>query len=215
MCVNGTLYLPVNLLFMALGVLLYHFCDVMQVTPPAAGDALLPSLCSSGMLGQTALVLFTIGIVAAAFSSADSAMTSLTTCFCVDLMRRPDDVRLRRWVHPGIGLCFFLFIMLVKALINTSVIDAVYTVCSYTYGPLLGLFSFGLLTKRMPRERWVPVICVCSPLICYVADTLVFRLTGYKFGYELLMCNGLLTFLLLLLSSAKLGTDDTRGHSHV
>ena len=215
MCVNGTLYLPVNLLFMALGVLLYHFCDVMQVTPPAAGDALLPSLCSSGMLGQTALVLFTIGIVAAAFSSADSAMTSLTTCFCVDLMRRPDDVRLRRWVHPGIGLCFFLFIMLVKALNNTSVIDAVYTVCSYTYGPLLGLFSFGLLTKRMPRERWVPVICVCSPLICYVADTLVFRLTGYKFGYELLMCNGLLTFLLLLLSSAKLGTDDARGHSHV
>ena len=167
------------------------------------------------LLGQTALYLFTIGIVAAAFSSADSAMTSLTTCFCVDLMRRPDDVRLRRWVHPAIGVCFFLFIMLVKALNNTSVIDAVYTVCSYTYGPLLGLFSFGLLTKRMPRERWVPLICVCSPLICYAADTLVFRLTGYKFGYELLMCNGLLTFLLLLLSSAKLGTDDARGHSHV
>ncbi len=215
MCVNGLLYLPVNLLFMALGVLLYHFCDVMQVTLPASGDALLPSLCSNGMLGQASMALFTIGIVAAAFSSADSAMTSLTTCFCVDLMRRPDDERLRRWAHPAVGLCFFLFIMLVEALNNTSVIDAVYTVCSYTYGPLLGLFAFGLFTKRKPRERWVPFICIFSPLACYVADVVVGHLTGYRFGYELLMCNGLLTFLLLLLSSAKLGADDARGHSHV
>ncbi|MCR4921424.1 MAG: sodium:solute symporter [Bacteroidaceae bacterium] len=215
MCVNGMLYLPVNLLFMSLGVLLYHFCDVMQVALPASSDALLPSLCSSGMLGQAAMALFTIGIVAAAFSSADSAMTSLTTCFCVDLMQRPDDERLRRWVHPAVGLCFFLFIMLVKALNNTSVIDAVYTVCSYTYGPLLGLFTFGLCTKRMPRERWVPIICILSPIACYVADVAVGHFTGYRFGYELLMCNGLLTFLLLLLSSAKLGADDARSHGHV
>ena len=215
MCVNGMLYLPVNLLFLALGVLLYHFCQQTGVDVPAAGDALLPTLCGSGVLGQLALVLFTLGMIAAAFSSADSAMTSLTTCFCVDLMRRPDDERLRRWVHPCVGLCFFVFIMIVRALNNTSVIDAVYVVCGYTYGPLLGLFACGLLTKCKPREKFVPVICIFSPVVCFVIDRAVFHATGYKFGYELLMMNGLLTFLLLRLSATKFRADNAGGNSHV
>ncbi len=201
MCVNGLLYLPVNALFLLLGVLLYHFCAVQGIALPDSGDELLPMLCSSGQLGSAALVFFLIGIVAAAFSSADSAMTSLTTSFCVDLLRRPSDERLRRIVHPCVGLCFFLFILLVRALNNTSVIDAVYVVCGYTYGPLLGLFSFGLLTRCLPRERWVPIICICAPLLSYAVDEAVSATFGYKMGYELLMFNGALTFLALWIAS--------------
>lgn len=215
MTVNGLLYLPVNLMFLSLGVLLYHFCDVMHIMAPAAGDALLPMLCSGGSLGSIALLLFVLGIVAAAFSSADSAMTSLTTSFCVDIMKRPGDERLRRLVHPLVGVVIFILIMIVKALNSTSVIDAVYIVCGYTYGPLLGLFAFGLLTKRCPRESWVPVICVLSPLMCFAADQAVTHFTSYRFGYELLMLNGLLTFLGLLLSSAKLRKDNAGCHGHV
>ena len=88
-------------------------------------------------------------------------------------------------------------ILLFRMLNSTSVIDAIYVLCGYTYGPLLGLFAFGMLTKRMPRDRFVPYICILSPLLCYAIDDLTCRLTGYKLGYELLMLNGLLTFLAL------------------
>ena len=215
MTVNGLLYLPVNLLFLSLGVLLYAFCQQRGIEPPAVADQLLPSICASGVLGSATFLFFIVGIVAAAFSSADSAMTSLTTCFCVDLLHRPSDERLRRLVHPCIALCFFVFIMIVKAVGSSSVIDAVYVVCSYTYGPLLGLFAFGLLTHRRPKARWVPFVCVFSPIVCYLTDMLVQQQTGYRFGSEMLMCNGLLTFLLLWLSSSKLGTDNACGDGHV
>ena len=215
MTVNGVLYLPVNLMFLSLGVLLYHLCDVMHITVPSAGDALLPMLCADGVLGPTALLLFVLGIVAAAFSSADSAMTSLTTSFCVDIMQRPGDERLRRLVHPLVGFVIFILIMIVQALNSTSVIDAVYIVCGYTYGPLLGLFAFGLFTKRLPRKCWVPIICILSPLLCFAIDQAVTRLFSYHFGYELLMLNGLLTFIGLFLSSTKLREDNTGGYSNV
>jgi len=215
MTVNGTLYLPVNLLFLSLGVLLHLYCASTGTPIPENGDSLLPSLCAGGQLGQAAMLLFTLGIVAAAFSSADSAMTSLTTCVCVDILEKPTDERLRRWVHPIVGLCIFVLIMIVEALNNTSVIDAVYVVCGYTYGPLLGLYAFGLTTRRFPRERSVPFICLMAPLLCFAADTFVTRYTGYRFGYELLMLNGLLTYLGLLLTSSKLRQDDTGGHADV
>jgi Na+/proline symporter len=214
MCVNGLCYLPVNMLFMALGVLMVLYTRQMQLELPT-GDALMPALCAGGYLGSAALIYFTLGIVAAAFSSADSAMASLTTSFCVDIARRPDDERLRKWIHPMIGVAFWLFIMVVRAVNNTSVIDAVYTVCSYTYGPILGLFAFGLLTKRQPAHRWVPIICLAAPIICYAADCYMLTAVGYKFGYELLIFNGLVTFLLLLASSAKFRTHNAGGNGHV
>ena len=105
--------------------------------------------------------------------------------------------------------------MIVRALNNTSVIDAVYVVCGYTYGPLLGLFACGLLTKCKPREKFVPVICIFSPVVCFVIDRVVFHTTGYKFGYELLMMNGLLTFLLLRLSATKFRANNAGGNGHV
>lgn len=214
MCVNGLFYLPVNILFMSLGVIMVIYTAQTGLQLPS-GDALLPALCSGGYLGNGALICFTLGIIAAAFSSADSAMASLTTSFCVDIARRPNDERLRKWVHPGIGLLFWVFIMIVKAVNSTSVIDAVYTVCSYTYGPLLGLFAFGLLTKRQPAHKLVPIICMVSPVICYVTDWLVSSHIGYRFGYELLVFNGLLTYMMLLASSAKFRTDNACGNGHV
>lgn len=215
MCVNGALYLPVNLLFLILGVLLYAFCNHQGIDKPSSGDELLPMLCASGSLGQWAMAFFTLGIVAAAFSSADSAMTSLTTCLCVDIMKRPNDVRLRKIVHPLVAVAILILIVIVRSVNSTSVIDAVYVVCSYTYGPLLGLFAFGMLTHRCTREKFVPVSCLLPPMICYMLDIAVSQHTGYRFGYELLMINGLLTFAFLMLTSAKLGANDGRCNGDV
>ena len=215
MCVNGLMYLPINFLFLCLGVLLYQFVASTGFPIPNSSDELLPALCSSGALGKPAMLLFTLGLVAAAFSSADSALTSLTTCVCVDILQKPSDVRLRQMVHPCIAVCFFLLILLVRALNSTSVIDAVYMVCGFTYGPLLGLFAFGFLTKRKPNEKWVPFICILSPLLCYATDQAALHFYSYRFGYELLMLNGLLTFMGLLLSSAKFCTNNTCGNGHV
>lgn len=215
MCVNGLMYIPINFLFLCLGVLLYQFVTSKGIVPPAVTDELLPTLCASGTLGSITMLFFTLGLVAAAFSSADSALTSLTTCMCVDILRKPESVRLRKIVHPCIAACFFLFILLVRALNSTSVIDAVYVVCGFTYGPLLGLFAFGLLTKFKPKERWVPYICVASPFLCFAIDQAASYFWHYKFGYELLMLNGLFTFFGLLVSSAKFRTDNAGGNGHV
>ena len=215
MTVNGLLYFPVNLLFLALGVLLCIFVQSRSESFPAVADELLPGLVADGALGSASRIFFLLGIIAASFSSADSAMTSLTTSFCVDIMRRPDDERLRRIVHPLVALSIFAVILGIRFIGSSSVIDAVYVVCSYTYGPLLGLFSFGLFTRRRPRPAWVPLLCIVSPVVCYLIDVVVRNWLGYRFGYEMLMFNGLLTFSLLLLASAKFGADDSRGDGHV
>ena len=194
MCTYGFAFVPANLLFLALGILLMMLAGKTGVALPAQGDDLLPMFAATGRLGDTVVVLFTIGVVAAAFSSADSALTALTTSFCVDIVGRQDDEKLRRRAHIGIAVVFILFILAFRAVNSTSVIDAIYILCSYTYGPLLGLFAFGLLTHRKPNDRWVPYICIASPIVCYILDVTVSAATGYKFGYELLMLNGLLTF---------------------
>ena len=194
MCTYGFAFVPANLLFLALGILLMMLAGKTGVALPAQGDDLLPMFAATGRLGDTVVVLFTIGVVAAAFSSADSALTALTTSFCVDIVGRQDDEQLRRRAHIGIAVVFILFILAFRAVNSTSVIDAIYILCSYTYGPLLGLFAFGLLTHRKPNDRWVPYICIASPIVCYILDVTVSVATGYKFGYELLMLNGLLTF---------------------
>jgi Na+/proline symporter len=146
--------------------------------------------------------LFVLGIVAASFSSADSALTSLTTICCVDLLQKGRDERLRKRVHVLMCVVFVLFILVFKTVNSTSLIDAIYTIVSYTYGPLLGLFAFGLLTKRAVQDRWTPLVAVVSPVLCFLLDKWVGMLTGYRFGYELLMLNGLLTFAGLYILSA-------------
>jgi Na+/proline symporter len=143
------------------------------------------------------LILFSIGIIAAAFSSADSALTALTTSFCVDIMgmkTQSHSGKKRKQVHLALSVLFVLIIWIIRELNNKSVIDAIYTIASYTYGPLLGMFMFGLFTKRMPRDKWVPFVAIGAPILCYIIDRVTFSYTGYQFGYEMLMLNGLLTF---------------------
>ena len=211
MCTYGFAFVPANMLFMALGVLLMMLAQKDGIALPASGDELLPMFAATGRLGSTVVVLFTIGIVAASFSSADSALTALTTSYCVDIRQREGDEQLRRRAHIGIAVVFGLFILMFKTLNSTSVIDAIYIMCSYTYGPLLGLFAFGLFTSRKPCDKLVPYIAVASPLVCFVLEKTAMQCWGYKFGYELLMINGLLTFVGLYVS----GRDGERRASVV
>ncbi len=210
MCVYGISFLPVNLLFLALGILLHAFCASQGIVPPASGDELLPSLVASGALGTLVILPFTIGIVAAAFSSADSAVTAITTSCCIDLLgieRRNLPAgraeRIRRRVHLLTVAAFLGCILLFRALNSTSVIDAIYVMASYTYGPLLGLYVFGLFTHRRAADCAVPFVALGAPLLCALLDYAAPRLWGYVFGYELLMLNGLLTMAGLWVFSSR------------
>lgn len=203
MCTYGFAFVPANLLFLSLGVLLVALAAKDGVALPAAGDELLPMFAATGRMGMAVVVMFTVGVVASSFSSADSALTALTTSYCVDLRSRPSDEKLRKKVHFGMSVAFVVFILLFHSLNSTSVIDAIYVLCSYTYGPLLGLFAYGLLTRRGVSGRMVPWIAVASPVICFAVDSLSKTMFGYTFGYELLMLNGLLTFAGLWITGRK------------
>ena len=194
MCSYGFAFVPANLLFLALGVLLMLLARRQGVALPASGDELLPMFAATGHLGVFVVVMFTIGIVAASFSSADSALTALTTSFCVDICGRARDERLRKRAHVGVAVVFIVFILMFRLVNSTSVINAIYVICGYTYGPLLGIFMFGLFTHRRVNDRSVPYIAMASPIVCFLIDMLTRHFTGYKFGYELLMLNGLLTW---------------------
>ena len=201
MCSYGVAFVPANLLFLALGVLL-----TMTLGTGMKGDELLPSYIQGAPTYHLSLItyhLFIIGIVAASFSSADSALTALTTCYCVDIRRQPDNELLRKRMHIAICIVFVVFILLFRAINSTSLIDAIYTIASYTYGPLLGLFAFGLFTHKKPKDSLVPYICITSPLLCYALDYTAQHLWQYRFGYELLMLNGALTFIGLWLTKQR------------
>ncbi len=181
----------------------------MNLNIPVKGDDLLPMFAAGGYLGYTTLILFTIGIIAAAFSSADSALAALTTSFCIDILNtekypKEQAESIRKKAHLFISAIFVTCILAFETLNSPSVIDTIYVLASYTYGPLLGLFVFGVFTKMYPRDRFVPWVALLSPLMCFILDKIMTTTTGYQFGYELLMLNGLLTFLgMLLLSKGR------------
>ena len=216
MCSYGVAFVPVNFLFLALGVLLAQLFQQQGVPLPGHGDELLPAFVSGSagimlpeLQQQLLTVLFTLGIVAASFSSADSALTALTTSYCVDLRSRPHDERLRRRAHAAVCLLLVVCILVIHAVNSSSLIDAIYTIVSYTYGPLLGLFAFSLFTRRQVLDHWVPFVCVASLLLCFAVQQGCRHLWGYSFGYELLLLNGLLTFVgLLLLSPSTVRSED-------
>ena len=156
MCTYGLSFVPVNLLFLSLGVLLMLLANKEGIALPNSGDDLLPMFAATGKLGTATLILFIVGIVSASFSTVDSSLTALTTTYCVDIREHPEDERLRHKVHAVITLIFVIFILLFHSINSTSVIDAVYILCSYTYGPLLGLFAFGLLTHRKAANKLIP-----------------------------------------------------------
>jgi Na+/proline symporter len=203
----SVVFIAANLLFLSLGVVLYRFAAEAGLDPAVTGDRLYPSLALGGHLGTTAAVLFVLGLVAAAYSSADSALTALTTSFCVDFMGMDrtagkTDKRTRQLVHLGMTLVLALVIIGFAALNDASVIQQVFTVAGFTYGPLLGLYAFGLSTRRRPRDRLVPVICLLSPVLAYVLKVNSAALfDGYEIGFELLLVNAAFTALGLWLVS--------------
>ncbi len=197
MCCYGLAFVPVNLLFLSLGVLLTMLAANLNVPLPENTDTLLPMFAATGKLGLWAQVLFTLGIVSASFSSADSALTSLTTTYCIDIRRQATDERLRRRAHLGICTLFVACILVFRYAQSTSLLDAIYTIVSYTYGPLLGLFAYGLFTRRHVLDGATPYIAVAAPLLCLGIAKASYALFGYTFGYELLLLNGAITFAAL------------------
>jgi Na+/proline symporter len=171
-------------------------------------DKIFPSVAFS-LSGFTA-VCFVLGMVAAGYSSADGTLTALTTTFCYDFLGFSSssgqtgsarELRVRRWVHVAFALLYLLVIIAFRPFHRQSLIDTVFDVAGFTYGPLLGLYAFGLFTHRKARDRWVPLIAVLSPVVCYILKLNSFQWFGYHFGFEILLLNGLITFLLLWLSS--------------
>ena len=196
---------PVNLLFLSLGALLFIFAARHSIPLPEQSDDLFPLIATRGYLSPMVSIFFIIGLVAAAYSSADSALTSLTTSFTVDIMNGsslPEKQlqRLRKMVHIGISVVLLGVILTFKLINNQNVISAIFTAAGYTYGPLLGFYSFGLFTKYRVRDRWVPVIAIASPIISYIISSHSESwFNGYQFVFELLIMNGLLTFLGMLI----------------
>ena len=174
---------------------------------PVRSDDLFPIL-SLRYLGPLAGLVFMIGLISAAYPSADGALTSLTTSFSIDFLgiaknTKLDETqkrRLRYKVHIGFAILLLIVIVFFRSINDRAVIDKLYTVAGYTYGPLLGLFSFGLFTKYAVKDKWVPLVALASPVVCYfISNFSPYLFNGYKFGFELLILNGALTFAALVM----------------
>lgn len=207
---SGILQLFVILLFLMLGVLLYMYAARHGIGTPDKSDELFPMIATRGYFPLVVGVLFVIGLVSSAYSAAGSALTALTTSFTVDILqstKKHDEkavARIRKRVHVGMAVGMGAVILLFDMLNNTSVIDAVYILASYTYGPILGLFAFGMFVKRSVRDRWVPLVALLSPALCFVLQKNSERwFGGYSFSYELLIFNALFTFIGLCLLIRK------------
>lgn len=211
-----TILVLVNFFFLVLGGALYVFASEMNIGLPMNDgkiitDNVYPTMAFGGHFGTIAGVLFLLGITASSYASSDSALTALTTGFCIDFLnfkRREEQERkkIKTIVHIGFSFVFLLIILGTKWIIDnhpeTDLISVILKAASYTYGPLLGLFFFGIFTKRKPKEYFVPVVCILAPSICFwLSGVSVKLLNGYVFGYEILILNGLLTFLGLALIS--------------
>ena len=190
----------VNLLFLTLGALLYIYSEQMNFPIPEMSDELFPRLALQE-LGDAVGIFFLLGITASSYASADSALAGLTTSFCIDFLnfsKKAEEQRKRQkfMVHVGFSLLFLIIIVIFREINERSVIDAVLNIAGYTYGPLLGLFSFGVFTKRVVNDKLVPLICVISPILSYVLSSISEAwFGGYKFGIEILIANGMITFL--------------------
>jgi Na+/proline symporter len=199
----------VNLLFLSLGALLYLYASERGIALPERTDDFYPMLALNN-LGLVVGITFLLGITAATYASSDSALTALTTAFCVDFMnveKKPEAERsrIKFWVHIGFSVMFYIVILIFNQLNSKEVITAVFDLAGYTYGPLLGLFTFGLFLKKPVRDALVPYVCIASPILTYIINqNSAAWFDGYKMGFERLILNGLITFIgLLILSLGK------------
>lgn len=203
----------INLMFLFLGAVLYLYSNTKGLSIPERTDELFPTLAINH-LGPFAGLVFVIGLISAAYPSADGALTSLTTSFSIDIIgmkKRPDwpeekRMKIRKIVHLCFAALFLLVVVILNAINNEAIIDILFTVAGYTYGPLLGMYAFGLFTKYKVRDKYVTIIAIASPIICYVLSVnSEYLFNGYKFGFELLILNGLITFLgMLAISNGKI-----------
>lgn len=199
----------VNLMFLSLGALLYIYANNQGISIPEKGDELFATIATEGYLGTTVALFFVLGLIAAAYSSADSALTALTTSFSMDILEvnRLDEVqqvKVRKRVHIGISLVLALVIIVFKELNDDSVISELFKMAGFTYGPILGLFAYGIFTRKKIKDYLVLWVVVLSPIITYVLyKNSEVWFNGYKMGFELLLINGALTFLGLVLITQK------------
>lgn len=220
---SSLLFVVVNVLFLTLGAALLAYASVSGFELPAdasgavVGDKIFPSIAFA--LGPVTTILFVLGMVAAGYSSADGTLTALTTTFCYNFLHFDSDggdasmarrqLSVRRRVHVAFALLYLLVIMAFRPFHNQSLIDTLFDIAGFTYGPLLGLFCFGIFSRRPVHDVWVPVVAVASPLVCYVLKVNAPRwFGGYHFGFELLLLNGMLTFLGLMLISRPARRQD-------
>ena len=195
-----------NLVFLSLGVLLYVYSQKAGIVLPVDNtgnftntDKLFPELALNHF-NTFAGIIFMLGIASAAFSSADSALTSLTTAFYTDFLNLENKTdtekkRIRNKINIIFSLILISIIMIFRVVNNDSVINTVFTIAGYTYGPLLGLFMFGLFTKYRVRDKWVPIVAILAPLMSYLLNILIIKWFGFYLGYTLLLFNGILTFI--------------------
>ncbi|KAA3650558.1 MAG: sodium:solute symporter [Bacteroidetes bacterium] len=199
----------VNLFFLCLGALLFIYSNANGIEIPSQTDDLYPLLAIQGYLGPLVSIFFILGLIAAAYSSADSALTALTTSVCIDFLSlenkpEPIQTRIRRQVHIIMSVLLFVTILIFNVINNDSVISSLFKAAGYTYGPLLGMFAFGLYVKRKVNDKLVPLICFVSPFVTYILNEFSIQLfNGYKFGFEIILLNGFLAFMGLLLISKK------------
>ncbi len=202
---------PVNLLFLFLGAVLLIYATKFNVSLPSLTDHIFPDIALEH-LGVVAGIVFIIGLISAAYSSADSALTSLTTSFSIDILEldkkyKHDENLLkkkRQQVHIGMALIIIFVIVLFKLINNQAIIQQLFTFAGYTYGPLLGLYTFGLFTKANVTDKWVPVVAIAAPVFTYLINYfsgLIFP--EFKFGFELLIVNGILTIIGLFIIIKK------------
>ena len=199
----------VNLLFLSLGILLYLYAETNGISLPTKTDDLYPLLATTYFSSFVGIV-FILGITAAAYSSADSTLTALTTSFCYDFLeiekkyKKEDQVKVRKRVHIGFTALMFFVILMFRWINDQSVINSVFVIAGYTYGPLLGLYAFGLFTKWQVRDKFVPYLALTAPLLTFIISQNSQQLLwGYKFGFEALILNGLLMFMGLYLVRKK------------
>jgi Na+/proline symporter len=193
----------VNFLFLFLGASLFIFSEYSGIAMPERSDDLFPMIAVN-YLGPVAGIVFIIGLISAAYPSADGALTSLTTSFSIDflgmnkntVMSDKQKQNMRYAVHVSFAILLLIVIVIFRAINDRAVIDKLFTIAGYTYGPLLGLYAFGLFTKWNVKDKWVPLIAIISPVLCYLISTYdQMLLNGYNFGFELLILNGIFTAL--------------------
>ncbi len=208
---TSLLLIPINFLFLCLGAFLYLYAFKFSINLPSRPDYLYPDIALN-YFPMYVGIIFLLGLLAAAYSSADSALTSLTTAFCVDFLgmnaekEKPKDKNIRWLVHIIFSIIIVITVGFFNVLNDDSVIKNILTFASYTYGPLLGMFIFGLTNTKKVYDKWVPLVCILSPFLTYGIATGAPTL-GYTFGYELLLVNGGITFVGLLALSKKLDYD--------